>query len=119
MVGLAQVFAIIPGVSRSGITMTVGRFAGVTREGIAKFTFLMSAPIILGDALYHTKDIIHAPINTVTFVTAILTAAVVGALSIKFLLNYLKTRSFAVFAVYRFVFGAFIILFYCLRSAIS
>ena len=52
-VGLSQVLAVIPGVSRSGITMTAGRFAGITRESAAKFTFLMSAPIILADALYH------------------------------------------------------------------
>lgn len=54
-IGLSQVFAIIPGVSRSGITMTAGRAMGMKREDIAKFTFLLSTPIILGDALYHAK----------------------------------------------------------------
>jgi undecaprenyl-diphosphatase len=115
-VGFAQVFAIIPGVSRSGVTMTTGRFAGVTREAIAKFTFLMSAPIILADGLYHAKDLVNTHISTVPFIAAILTSAAVGALSIRFLLNYLRTKGFAVFSVYRLVFGLFIIALYFIRG---
>jgi undecaprenyl-diphosphatase len=112
MVGLAQVLAIIPGVSRSGITMSVGRALGLTRESIAKFTFLMSAPIILGDALYHAKGLSGVPIEKVPFIIAVLTSAVVGAMSIKFLLNYLKTKGFGIFAIYRFILGAFVIAVY-------
>lgn len=115
-VGLAQVLAVIPGVSRSGITMTVGRFAGITRESAAKFTFLMSAPIILADALYHAKDMVSSQIDTIPFIAAILTSAIVGALSIKFLLNYLKNKGFTVFTIYRFAFGAFIILMFVFRG---
>ncbi|OCZ49831.1 undecaprenyl-diphosphate phosphatase [Dehalobacter sp. TeCB1] len=115
LIGLAQVFAVIPGVSRSGITMTAGRLLGMTRESIAKFTFLLSAPIILGDALYHAKGILHTHIDKAPFLTAMITAAVVGALSIKFLLNYLKTKGFAIFAVYRFVLGALVIAIYFIR----
>jgi len=55
IIGASQVLAIVPGVSRSGITMTTGRFLGIKREDIAKFTFLMSAPIILGDGLFHAS----------------------------------------------------------------
>ena len=93
-IGVAQVLAIIPGVSRSGITMSVGRATGLDRESIAKFTFLLSTPIILGDALFHAKDLAHVNIDVLPFVIAVVTAAVVGLLSIKFLLNYLKTKSF-------------------------
>ena len=117
-VGLSQVLAVIPGVSRSGITMTVGRFAGITRESAAKFTFLMSAPIILADALYHAKDMLGSQINTVPFVVAILTSAIVGSLSIKFLLKYLKTKGFSIFTIYRFVFGAFIIVLFFVRRGV-
>ena len=117
-VGLSQVFAVIPGVSRSGITMTVGRFAGITRESAAKFTFLMSAPIILADALYHAKDMLGSQINTIPFVVAILTSAIVGSLSIKFLLKYLKTKGFSIFTIYRFVFGAFIIALFFIRRGV-
>jgi len=115
LIGIAQVFAIIPGVSRSGITMTVGRVLGMTRESIAKFTFLMSAPIILGDALYHAKGLIHTSIDKVPFFTAMITAAVVGILSIKSLLNYLRNKGFGIFAIYRFVLGAVVIAVYYLR----
>ena len=109
IVGLSQVLAIIPGVSRSGITMSTGRFLGIERESIAKFTFLLSTPIILGDALYHMRKIGNTPIDKMPFVVAILTSAIVGTLSIKFLLNYLKTKGFGLFAIYRFILGAVVI----------
>ncbi len=115
IIGISQVVAVIPGVSRSGITMTTGRFLGIKREDIAKFSFLMSAPIILGDGLFHAKDILHTTINMTPFLTAIITSAIVGVLSIKFLLDFLKKRGFAIFAVYRFLFGAFIILLFLFR----
>lgn len=116
LVGIAQVLAIIPGVSRSGITMSVGRAAGIDRESIAKFTFLLSTPIILGDALYHAKDLSRVNIDVLPFIVAVATAAIVGILSIKFLLNYLKTKSFFIFTVYRFVFGALIIALFFIRA---
>lgn len=115
LVGISQIFAIIPGVSRSGITMAAGRKLGIIREDIAKFTFLLSTPIILGDALYHAKDLKNVNIDMVPFIAAVLTSAVVGALTIKFLLNYLKKNSFAVFAVYRFIVGAAVIAIYFIR----
>ena len=115
IVGLSQIFAIIPGVSRSGITMTTGRVLGLTREAITRFTFLMSAPIILLDGLYHAKSIMHEHIDKLAFIVAILTAAIVGALSIKFLLGYIKKKGFGIFAVYRLVFGAFAIVIYFVR----
>lgn len=115
LIGLSQVFAIIPGVSRSGITMTVGRALGMTRESIARFTFLMSTPIILGDGLYHAKDLIHTSIDKVPFFTAMITAAVVGIISIKFLLEYLKKKGLGIFTVYRFILGAVVIAISFLR----
>lgn len=110
IIGCAQVFAIIPGVSRSGITITTGRMLGMTRESIARFTFLLSTPIILGDGLYHAKEIINSSIDTSVFLIGILTSAIVGILAIKFLLNFLKTNGFGVFAVYRFILGALVII---------
>jgi undecaprenyl-diphosphatase len=116
IIGVAQVLAIIPGVSRSGITMSAGRAIGIDRESIAKFTFLLSTPIILGDVLYHAKDLAHVNIDILPFVVAVVIAAAVGMLSIKFLLNYLKTKSFLIFTVYRFVFGIFIIALFLIRA---
>jgi len=116
VIGISQVLAIIPGVSRSGITMSIGRAAGIDRGSIAKFTFLLSTPIILGDALYHAKDLSSVHIDALPFVAAVATAAIVGFLSIRFLLNYLKTKSLLVFTVYRFIFGAFVIVLYLVRT---
>jgi undecaprenyl-diphosphatase len=115
IVGFSQVLAIIPGVSRSGITMSTGRFIGIDRESIAKFTFLLSSPIILGDALYHLKKIGNAPVDKIPFIVAILTSAIIGILSIKFLLNYLKNKGFGIFAIYRFVLGATVIGIYFIK----
>ena len=116
IVGISQIFAIIPGVSRSGITMSTGRLLGVERESIAKFTFLLSAPIILGDGLYHATKIGTVPIDKISFIVAVLTAAIVGFLSIKFLLNYLKTKGLGIFAIYRFVLGALVFAVYFIKS---
>ncbi|MBU3145211.1 undecaprenyl-diphosphate phosphatase [Clostridium sp. CF012] len=115
IVGISQVFAIIPGVSRSGITMSAGRYLGIEREAIAKFTFLLSTPIIIGDALYNATKIGNVAIDKTPFIVAVLTAAIVGFLSIKFLLNYLKTKGFGIFAIYRFVLGAFVLVTYFIR----
>lgn len=115
IVGISQVFAIIPGVSRSGITMSVGRMLRLTRESIAKFTFLISAPIILGDAIYHIKDLGSVQVQGTPFAVAVVTSAIVGVLSIKFLLDYLRKKGFGLFAVYRCVLGVIVIALYFLR----
>lgn len=115
IIGISQAFAIIPGISRSGITMSTGRILGMTRESIARFTFLMSSPIILADALYHAKDLGNVSIDIVPFVVAILTAGIVGTMSIKFLLNYLKNKGFGIFAFYRFILGTLVIMLYFLN----
>jgi undecaprenyl-diphosphatase len=115
VVGISQVFAIIPGISRSGVTMSAGLFEGIKRESIAKFSFLLSTPIILGDCLYHLKDLKNVPVDKGPFVIAIITSAVVGALSIKFLLNYLKKKGFGLFVIYRFALGVLVITLYLTR----
>ena len=114
VIGLSQAFAIIPGVSRSGITMTAARSRGMTGEAAARFSFLLSTPIILGAGLVKLKDISHSDINA-AFWVGIISSAVVGLLSIKFLLEYLARRSFAVFAWYRFVVGAAVIALVLIR----
>ncbi|MFT8315500.1 MAG: undecaprenyl-diphosphatase UppP [Clostridium sp.] len=115
VVGFSQVLAVVPGVSRSGITMSAGRFMGIERESIAKFTFLLSSPIILGDALYHLKKMGNIPIDKGSFIVAVLTSAIVGALAIKFLLDYLKNKGFAIFSIYRFILGAIVIAVYFIK----
>lgn len=116
LIGMSQALAIIPGVSRSGITMSTGLLSGLTKEGAARFSFLLSTPIVLGAALLKMKDLIHTPIQGMpTLVVGIVTSAVVGFLSIKFLLDYLKNKGFGIFVAYRFVVGAIFIAVYFLR----
>lgn len=105
-IGLSQALAFIPGVSRSGITMTAGRFMGVSREASAKYSFMLSTPIVLGATLYKFKDFSF----DFPFIVGVITSAVTGILVIKFLLDYLKNGSLKIFAIYRVIFGAFIIL---------
>lgn len=115
IIGISQAFSVIPGVSRSGVTMSAGRFLGMKREDTAKFTFLLSTPIILADGLYHAKAMGSISIDKVSFVVAVITSAVVGIISIKFLLDYLRKKGFGIFAVYRFILGAAVIAIYFLR----
>jgi len=88
---------------------------GLNRESISKFTFLLSSPIILADGLYHAKDLGSVQIDIAPFLVAVLTAAIVGMLTIKVLLNYIKTKGFGIFAIYRFAIGAFVILIYFIK----
>lgn len=97
--------AAFPGVSRSGITMTVGRGMGLKRESVAKYSFLLSTPIVAAAALYDLKHFVF----NVPFFIGILVSFIVGVIVIKFLLEYLKKGSFKVFAVYRVILGLFII----------
>jgi undecaprenyl-diphosphatase len=118
IIGCAQVLALMPGVSRSGITITAGLFTGFTREAAARFSFLLAMPIVAGAALMKLKHVIvaglpqneHAP-----FAAGILCSAVTGFLAIKFLLRFLHKHTLYVFVWYRLVFGALILLIYYLR----
>lgn len=109
LIGLSQAFAIIPGVSRSGVTMTAGRFLRVDRESSARFSFLLSTPIIVGAAVLKLSEISLADINA-AFLTGVISSAVVGFLSIGFLLKYLTRHSFGIFAWYRFLVGGAVII---------
>ena len=113
LIGLSQALAFIPGVSRSGITMTTGRLMGVDRESTAKYSFMLAAPITFGAALY--KLVSGAFTINLSFAIGILTSFVVGLFIIKFLLDYLKKGSFKLFAIYRVVVGVLVIGIYMFR----
>jgi undecaprenyl-diphosphatase len=117
LVGLAQSLAFIPGVSRSGSTMTMGRAMGLQRETAARFSFLMAMPITFGAALLKMRDIEAAAMRTVPFWLGIGVSFLVGVLAIGFLLRYLKTNSFLPFAVYRLGLAALIVVVYLLRNS--
>lgn len=115
IIGFSQALALIPGVSRSGITMTTGRLLGLSREASAKFSFLLATPIIAGAALKHTPQIIHN-VSSPLFLVGTITSAIVGLLCISLLLKYLKKNNFAIFAVYRIILAALIVSVYFIRG---
>jgi undecaprenyl-diphosphatase len=108
-VGLAQALALIPGVSRSGSTITAGLFFGLRRETAARFSFLLSTPVVLGAGLKKAYDVMQAggiPQDQVAgFVVGFLAAAISGFLCIAFLLRYLQRNTMAPFIWYRFLVG--------------
>ena len=115
-IGSAQALAIFPGVSRSGITIIAGLWRKMTRETAARFSFLLSTPLIVGAALkevpqlmrMHRSGGVELPLSTLLIAIAI--SAVVGYAVIGFLLRYLQTRTLKIFVVYRIIFGIFILL---------
>ncbi len=112
VIGFAQVLALMPGVSRSGITMMAGLFMGLDRRSAARFSFLLSAPIIAGAAVFKLRHIlVHGLPGTeaAAFLLGTLTSAVVGALTIKYLMQYLQKHSFNIFVWYRLIAGALIL----------
>ncbi len=115
-IGLAQALAIIPGVSRSGITITTGLFEGLTRGEAAKFSFLMSAPIIFGAALAKLPDLSGQILMTSTFWLAFVSSIVSSLIAIKFLLGFVRKHSFDIFVFYRWGLAALIIVVVLMRG---
>lgn len=115
LIGLSQALAFIPGVSRSGITMTTGRALGVSRKSVAKYSFLLSTPIVAGATVFKLGDFIEflstaSVTGIIAFVLGVFVSFIVGVIVIKFLLEYLKKGSFKIFAIYRCVLGIAIII---------
>jgi undecaprenyl-diphosphatase len=110
LIGISQALAIIPGVSRSGITMTTGLLLGLTREGAARFSFLLSTPIIFGAAMVKLPHVMADPsVLSVDFMAGVLVSCLTGVASIGFLLRYVQTKDFLPFVWYRFILGALVI----------
>lgn len=108
IIGLSQALAIIPGFSRSGTTILAARLMGISREAAAKFTFLLSTPIIFGAAVVKCGTLVSN--FNISIIVGIVTAAIVGILSIKFLLKYIKTNDFSIFAYYRVIIAIIVII---------
>lgn len=107
LIGISQALAAaFPGVSRSGITMTVARSLKIDRESAAKFSFLLSTPIVAAAVLV---DITEFALTSIPFWVGVLSSFVVGIIVVKFLMDYLKKGSFKVFAIYRVVLGLIIL----------
>ena len=106
LIGASQaIAAAFPGVSRSGITMTIARLLKVDRESAAKFSFLLSTPIVAAAVLV---DITEFALTSIPFWIGVLSSFIVGLIVVKFLMDYLKKGSFKVFAIYRILLGILI-----------
>ena len=106
LIGVSQaIAAAFPGVSRSGITMTIARLLKVDRESAAKFSFLLSTPIVAAAVLV---DITEFALTSIPFWIGVLSSFIVGLIVVKFLMDYLKKGSFKVFAIYRILLGILI-----------
>jgi undecaprenyl-diphosphatase len=113
VVGLAQAVALIPGSSRSGVTITGGLFLGMTRETAARFSFLLSLPSIFAAGLYQLikarEQLFASEDSTLSLIVATVVSGVVGYASIAFLLHYLKTHTTYLFIVYRLALGGLLL----------
>jgi undecaprenyl-diphosphatase len=112
-IGVSQILALMPGVSRSGITITTGRFGGLDRDAAARFSFLLLIPVVFGAVIY--KGVKHVVLeslpagSTGPFVVGTLAAAAVGLVAIDLLLGYVRRRDYSPFVIYRLVVAAAIL----------
>ena len=112
-IGLAQAAALVPGVSRSGATATLGLFLGLRREEAARFSFLMSVPIIAGAGSLQLAEVVSVGLDArqvVMFGAGFLSSAAVGYLAIRFFLRFVVHHSLRIFAYYRFALAAVVAL---------
>jgi undecaprenyl-diphosphatase len=116
-IGLAQALALVPGTSRSGVTISAGLFQGVSREAAARFSFLLSIPAILGAGVLKLDELSGATETPAQLVAGTLAAAVSGFLAVSFLIRLLRTRTLWPFIWYRLVAGGlFVLLLATVRS---
>lgn len=108
IMGFAQAAALVPGVSRSGATISAARFLGFERNAAARLSFLMALPVTLGAVVLKVPKMLAGGVDA-TLVVGIVTAAIVGVLSIRVLFSWVRTRSYLPFVLYRFAFSALIV----------
>ncbi len=108
-IGAAQALALFPGISRSGITISAGLFAGLSREAAARFSFLMATPIIAGAGIWKARELLGGGIagaDLLPLAAGFATALIAGLAAIAFLLAFLRRRSTALFIGYRYLLAA-------------
>jgi undecaprenyl-diphosphatase len=116
LIGLAQALALIPGVSRSGVTISTALLLGYRRDEAARFSFLLATPITFGAAMLKVPHLMHGEAVTPALI-GMLVAAIAGFLSIRGLLAYVRTKDYLPFVWYRFAFAAVVGSVLLLRGA--
>ena len=118
-IGAAQALALIPGISRSGISISAGRFAGLDREAAARFAFLMATPITAGAIVFEARRLLTGEagvdVAVAPLVVGMVAALVAGLAAIHFTLRYLRTRSLDIFVWYRFALAAVVLVVWLAR----
>jgi undecaprenyl-diphosphatase len=107
-IGVAQAFALFPGISRSGVTIAAGLFRGLQRDAAARFAFLMGIPVIAGAGVWKLRDVIGAPQGSIDYgvmAAGFVAAAIAGFLAIGLMLRFLRSHSTGIFIAYRIVFA--------------
>jgi len=116
LIGLAQALALIPGISRSGISISAGLGLGLTREAAARFSFLMATPVIAGAGLWEVKKLMTGeagvPVEVGPLVAGFAAAVVSGFVAIAWLLRYLRSHPMTIFVAYRLVVAAIVIVYF-------
>ena len=119
VIGLAQAIALVPGISRAGITISAGLFAGLTREAAARFSFLMATPVIAGAGLFEARKLLTGEagvaVQAAPLVVGMLAALVAGLAAIWVMLRYVRTRSYAVFVAERIALAAVVLVVFLSR----
>jgi len=104
-IGFAQVLALVPGISRSGISISAGRLASLDRESAARFSFLMATPITAGAVLFEARQLVIGEANVAIepgpLIVGLIASFVSGLIAIRVLMDYVRTRSLDIFVVYR------------------
>src|SRR6478672_7045011 len=118
-IGIAQALALVPGISRSGISISAGRLVGLDRPAAARFSFLMAMPVTLGAGAFEIRKLIAGEagvtIETMPLIVGLVASLIAGLIAIHFMLRYLRTRSLAVFVWYRVALAALVLVFWLRR----
>lgn len=121
VVGLAQAVAVVPGVSRAGITIAAGMFRGLERETAARFSFLLATPIIAGAAVKKLAEVsvlgLPPGVSGLELVVGFVVSAATGFAAIAFLLRYLQRRTLKIFVAYRVILGIMILVYELLQAS--
>jgi len=119
VIGLAQSLALVPGISRAGMTISAGLFAGLTREAAARFGFLMATPIIAGAGIFEARKLISGEAGVAVqagpLVVGMVAALVAGLAAIYVMLRYVRTRSYGIFVVERLAIAAIVLVVFLSR----
>ncbi len=112
VISISQILALMPGISRSGITVSTGLILGIKRQDAARISFLLSTPVILGASLINVKDLFSGEINISVIATGVLVSFISGYLAIKYFLKFLAKHTLKPFIIYRLLLATFLLIIF-------